>query len=907
MKQVRLANLFLVLIVLASGCVKQPATATPMPLSTNTPTPSPDMRETVLQVGGTAMTLADLKNLPQVKVEADGVSYQGVRILDVLAAAGMSNAASISLIASDGYAAEVAVADLDEQCILAFDKDGTFDTVLPGQDKGGWVRDVVEIACPVAQVENAVLTANGKPFTMDDLKTLKQLDIEVEGTSYTGVQLLDLLAAAGIAGEGTISLLASDGYAGSVDMAMLTEECILAYNDQGGVNTVLPGMDRGAWVKYVIQIEFVAKQSSTEPIPTVKPIEPGDSVIVIDSLGNEVTIPTNVTRVASMRSGITEIICALGQQDKIVAVDEMTKVGGGYGAFIAGVHPGLMERAAPFAGGDINAEEMLRLAPDLVLHGGYGRIKQAEALKKQVPELPVVIAHFETIDAYMDDIRIVAQCVNAQERAEKLIAYLQGTLDFVHSRVKDIPEADKVRVFYGGHDIYHAYTPETFEHAQIDLAGGVNVAQDLVGWLPEVSPEQMLVWDPQVIVVLNGVDVEAILNDPKVAGVSAVKDRRVYALPEAGWDFSSPRALFCIEWLATKLYPEHFADVDIQAEADAFYHAVFGVNYSGPPLADPSQTIQSDKRIVTDMAGRRVQIPTAPRRVVSAFPYITFTALALGGEDILVGVDSAAAQNANLIRVYPAVKDIPAVGTAFNINQESVLAAAPEFVLTVTWDRDPDKTQQTLGLPVVCVDLDYYQESIEFIAQVLGGAAKAKADELLAYYEGKMAYVHEHIAGIADDDRPRVYVAGGDGFLFAFGRESTWHFEVVDAGGAHVSQDLIGGGSHQVSAEQILLWNPDVIILDPSCTDSVAEVLADPRWQSLNAVKEKRVYRAPAGYLDVWGRPHIESVLARIWLATLFYPTQIDLDIVAEAQSFYTTFYGITLSRAEIESMLKPE
>jgi iron complex transport system substrate-binding protein len=337
--------------------------------------------------------------------------------------------------------------------------------------------------------------------------------------------------------------------------------------------------------------------SCTSPGPEPR----GEVVTVVDSLGNEVMIPKQVSGVASMRSGITEIICALGQKDKIVAVEEGTKEGAGYGAFIAGVHPDLMERDCPLAGGDISAEEMLRIDPDLVLHGGYGRIKQADAFKEQVPEMPVVIAHFETLEHYMDDIRIVAQCVNAEERAEELITYLQSKLDFVASAVGDVPEGEKVRVFYGGHDIYHAYGGETFEHFQIVRAGGVNVAADLTGWMPEVSAEQLLQWDPQVVVLLSGVSVDDVLNDSKLASLSAVQDGRVYALPESGWDFSSPRALFCIEWLASKLYPERFADVDIEAEADEFYQNVFGVDYAGPSLAEAGGT-----HVVTDMAGRQV-------------------------------------------------------------------------------------------------------------------------------------------------------------------------------------------------------------------------------------------------------------------------------------------------------------
>ncbi|MBN1815239.1 MAG: ABC transporter substrate-binding protein [Anaerolineae bacterium] len=586
--------LFLILLSL-TGCGPE-ATPAPTEAPTSAAPPAADAGA-ALTVAGKAFTIADLEAMELVEVDADGQARAGVSILALLSAAGAADVEVITLVGRDGYSAKVVVADLDGESILAFGESGVLDTLIPGQGKGTWVRDTVAIetgtgaAQPAAEAEptslppaDTIFAANGKPFTMADLLAMEQVEIDVDDRHYTGVRLLDVLAAAGIA-EGSIRLMASDGYEGQVGLDVLDEQSLLAYNDEGGVNTVLPGYDKGSWVKYVIRIEPLGAPESAGPLPTVRPLG-GETVTVVDSLGNEVLIPAGVQSVASMRSGITEIICALGECDKIVAVDEMVKDGTSYGEFVTRVHPELMELPAPYAGRDLSVEEILRIGPDLVLHGGYGRIKQAEALMKQAPGLPVVIAHFETIEQYMDDIRIVAQCIDAEERAEALIVYLQGELDEITARVDDVPEGEKVRVFYGGHEIDHGYTPDTFEHAQIVLAGGVNVAQELSGWLPDVSPEQLLVWDPEVIVVLNGADVEAILNDPQVASVSAIKNGRVHALPEAGWDFSSPRALFAIQWLATKLYPERFADVDIEAAADEFYQAVFGADYDGPPLED---------------------------------------------------------------------------------------------------------------------------------------------------------------------------------------------------------------------------------------------------------------------------------------------------------------------------------
>jgi iron complex transport system substrate-binding protein len=402
-------------------------------------------------------------------------------------------------------------------------------------------------------------------------------------------------------------------------------------------------------------------------------------------------------------------------------------------------------------------------------------------------------------------------------------------------------------------------------------------------------------------VLLNGAPVDEIMKDPRIASLSAIKNKRVYALPEASWDFSSPRALFCIEWLAEKLYPERFADLDMDAEADSFYQAVFGVDYSGPEL-DPDGPAQASARTVIDMLGRKVAIPSDPQRLISLSPDLTFTALALGAGDRLVGVDTMSPGNANLARIYPELKKIPSICSFFNANEEALLAADPDVILTVAWQPNLDKLASTLGLPIVCVDPDYYREGIELVAQVLG--REDRAEELLAYYKESQARIDGYVA--ARSAQPvKVYIAGGNGLMTTFGRESTWHFEIEDVGGVNVAADLQGGGSKEVAMEQVLLWDPDVVILDRSCPDSVADLLADARWAPVSAVKAKRVYLAPAGLVDTYGRPHLESALARVWLADKLYGEALGLDILEEARRFYRATYGLDLSDAEIAAALE--
>ncbi len=382
--------------------------------------------------------------------------------------------------------------------------------------------------------------------------------------------------------------------------------------------------------------------------------------------------------------------------------------------------------------------------------------------------------------------------------------------------------------------------------------------------------------------------------------MSAIKNRRVYSLPEASWDFSSPRALFCIEWLAQILYPERFADIDIDAEADAFYRAVFGVDYAGPELGTGAAP-EAETRTITDMIGRRVEVPSQIIRAMPLSSDITGVLMALGAGDQLAAVDSMTPGNANLLAAFPELADLPAPCAFFDANAESILAVDPDVVLTVSWQRDPDRLQEMMGIPVVCIDLNLYAPTIRFLSEIMG--AEERADEIVGYYQERLAAIHEALQDVPRAERTRIYVAGND-MMSTYGAESTWHYEVLDAGGVNVAAALTGGGSQGVSMEQIMLWDPQVVVLDNACQDDVEDVLTDPRWAGISAVQEGRVFRASPGYIGPWGRPHLESAMARVWLADRLYPDTLDLDIAAEAATFYERVYGREFGDAELEAIL---
>ncbi len=114
------------------------------------------------------------------------------------------------------------------------------------------------------------------------------------------------------------------------------------------------------------------------------------------------------------------------------------------------------------------------------------------------------------------------------------------------------------------------------------------------------------------------------------------------------------------------------------------------------------------------------------------------------------------------------------MGALYRVDQESVLLVKPDGILTVAWQKDLDKLQQTLGIPILCVDGNLYKESPDLAAKVMGPEAPRKAAVFTGYYDREVGGVAQKVAAFSSN-KPKVYIAGGSGLLLTYGPESTWH------------------------------------------------------------------------------------------------------------------------------------
>jgi iron complex transport system substrate-binding protein len=228
-------------------------------------------------------------------------------------------------------------------------------------------------------------------------------------------------------------------------------------------------------------------------------------------------------------------------------------------------------------GNSANLEEVLKAAPDLVLD--YGSVTDtyvslADRVQDQA-RIPVLLLDGR-FDLVARSVRRLGAAIGAAETGERLAADAEARLAAVDRVVGTIPEAERVRVYYArGPDGLSTGLGGSINVETLGQAGGRNVAEAAgQGGLAQVSLEQVLAWDPQVIVTTDARFFDRIRTDPLWAGVRARREGRVHLSPllPFGWiDFPpSTNRLIGVEWLARLLYPQLFAE-DFAPSIKSFY------------------------------------------------------------------------------------------------------------------------------------------------------------------------------------------------------------------------------------------------------------------------------------------------------------------------------------------------
>ena len=267
---------------------------------------------------------------------------------------------------------------------------------------------------------------------------------------------------------------------------------------------------------------------------------------VVDQLARRVVVPDDPLRVISLAPSITEIVYALGQENRLKGVTrysdyprEATKI----------------PRIGSYVRLDI--ERIVALNPDLCIATKDGNPK-AVIDRLALLKIPVYVVNPHDLNTILETILEIGTILNAAGRAKTLTTSMHNRIQRVNSRVAKV--ADRPRVFFqiGISPIVSAGT-DTFIHELIELAGGKNLADGKTPY-PRFSREQVLALAPEILIVTSMAR-QAVFEQVKAEwrrwpSMPAVRNGRIFLVDSNLFDRPSPRLVDGLELLIKLIHPE---------------------------------------------------------------------------------------------------------------------------------------------------------------------------------------------------------------------------------------------------------------------------------------------------------------------------------------------------------------
>ncbi len=302
---------------------------------------------------------------------------------------------------------------------------------------------------------------------------------------------------------------------------------------------------------------------------------------IVDSNGDEITIYTPVRRIVALTSDCAEVIRSLGATDEVVGVSTGIAEDEFFSEF------GEVQTVGKWNNPD--CEVLLALDPDVVL--AYGKWPGKDKLEEKLggTDIEVIRLNLYIPENMTDDVRKLGIVLEREEKAQRLIDFYQHYMDLIAERVGTLPIEDRRSIYLECYSDFKTVSAGSGGDQMCVMAGGRNIAGDLIGAYPKVDPEWVIAQNPDVVVRAasasydNTSEPEAILGDivsrPGWAGMDAVEGGRVHLLTSD--IYTGPRYLIGVTYMAKWSYPETFADID-----PSDIHREYLVRFQGRDIQD---------------------------------------------------------------------------------------------------------------------------------------------------------------------------------------------------------------------------------------------------------------------------------------------------------------------------------
>ncbi|EJM1769088.1 ABC transporter substrate-binding protein [Escherichia albertii] len=320
-----------------------------------------------------------------------------------------------------------------------------------------------------------------------------------------------------------------------------------------------------------------------------------------DQTGREVKVPDKVNRIVVLQHQTLNLLVQMNATDKIVGV--MSNWKQQLGSNYARLAPELSNKASLGDLTHVDAEKLVALHPQVVFVTNYAPQEMIDKISSLgIPAVAISLRHDDEgernklnpvmadeeqayVKGLYEGIMLIGNIINKPEEAKALIKATENGRRMVSNRLQLLPEEQRVRAYMANPELT-TYGSGKYTGLMMKHAGAVNVAASTIKGFKQVSIEQVIEWNPQVIFVQNRYP--AVVNEIQSSSqwqvIDAVKNHRVYLMPEyaKAWGYPMPEAMGIGElWMAKKLYPEKFNDVDTHKIVNDWYRTFYRTDYQG--------------------------------------------------------------------------------------------------------------------------------------------------------------------------------------------------------------------------------------------------------------------------------------------------------------------------------------
>lgn len=304
--------------------------------------------------------------------------------------------------------------------------------------------------------------------------------------------------------------------------------------------------------------------------------------------------------------------------------------------------------------------------------------------------------------------------------------------------------------------------------------------------------------------------------------------------------------------------------------------------------------------VLTDHMGRTVKLDGPAQRVIGTHnPSMNMVVVLDGNGYRIVGFGAKDKAYGLYEMIAPELNRAPQVGMGRNYNMETVFSVNPDLVILPQRMANLIGQFEAAGLPVLVLDVEKYDtimDALHLVGKAIG--QEDRAEKITAFMKDKISRFSSIAAQVKQ--RPRVLFIGSSSQYNVSVDVMLQNETIKLAGGQSVTEGFPGDFWTEVDIEQILKWNPEVIYMPRYASYTREDIVNNPVWQNIDAVKNGKVYIFPS-LLEPWDYPVAAAILGLIWTCHNLHPDLYTYEqMLADVNEYYTLVYGRTFTPQEL-------